>query len=174
MRSVNQSQLGGVAVCELEESHARSAAPFAPHARRVPFRAFRLLTLVLILRPFGNVCLAWGMKHFPEALSANPLPYLTVMLNPYVALGIAALILSVLTRMALLSLADLSFVLPLTATGYVFSTFLGRFLLSEQVSVARWLGTALIFVGTALVGSTAHRSPVRDKVPETSLSVTLP
>ena len=114
------------------------------------------------------------MKHFPQALSANPLPYLSALLNPFVALGIAALILSMLTRMALLSLADLSFVLPLTATGYVFSTLLGRFLLSEQVSVARWLGTGLIFIGTALVGSTAHKTQVRDKVPEVSLGVTLP
>jgi uncharacterized membrane protein len=157
-------------------THAQTAPVFAPapHALRAPFRALRLLMLVLILRTFGNVCLAWGMKHFPQALSANPLPYLSALLNPFVALGIAALILSMLTRMALLSLADLSFVLPLTATGYVFSTLLGRFLLSEQVSVARWLGTGLIFIGTALVGSTAHKTQVRDKVPEVSLGVTLP
>jgi uncharacterized membrane protein len=174
---VHQNELGGVAVCELEgERPVPTAAIFAPapHPLGAPFRALRLLMLVLILRPFGNVCLAWGMKHFPQALSVNPLPYLTAMLNPYVALGIAALILSMLTRMALLSLADLSFVLPLTATGYIFSTLLGRFLLAEQVSIARWLGTALIFIGTALVGSTAHKTPLREKLSEVSLGVTLP
>jgi drug/metabolite transporter (DMT)-like permease len=175
MRSVHQNDFGGVAVCELEERRVQSASiALVPHARRIPFRALRLLALVLILRPLGNVCLAWGMKHFPQALSANPLPYLSAMLNPYVAVGITALILATLTRMALLSLADLSFVLPLTATGYIFSTLLGRFLLSEQVSVARWAGTALIFIGTALVGSTAHKTPVREKLPEASLGVTLP
>lgn len=131
------------------------------------FRAYRLLALVLVLRPLGNVCLAWGMKHFPQVLSINPLPYLRALANPFVALGIAALVLSLLTRMALLSLADLSFVLPLTATGYVVSTLLGRFLLSEQVTSGRWLGTALIFLGTTLVGSTAKKTPVRSELPST-------
>lgn len=129
------------------------------------FRAYRLLALILVLRPFGNVCLAWGMKHFPEVLSLNPLFYFRAMLNPFVALGIAALVLGLLTRMALLSLADLSFVLPLTAAGYIFSTLLGKFLLAEQVTSGRWLGTALIFLGTTLVGSTAERTPVRSELP---------
>jgi uncharacterized membrane protein len=174
MRSVHQNEIGGVAVCELEEKkHFETAVLTSParHSRCSPLRALRLLTLVLILRPLGNVSLAWGMKHFPQVLSANPAPYMRAMLNPFVALGIAALILSVLTRMALLSLADLSFVLPLTATGYIFSTVLGRFVLSEQVSVARWLGTALVFLGAALVGSTAYRTPVQDKLAEVSLAL---
>jgi uncharacterized membrane protein len=60
--------------------------------------------------------------------------------------------------MALLSLADLSFVLPLTATGYILSALLGKFFLGEQVSSERWLGTVLVFLGIVLVGSTAPRA----------------
>ena len=56
------------------------------------------------------------------------------MLNPFVAMGILALILALLTRMALLSLADLSFVLPVTAIGYVIAVFLGKMLLHETVA----------------------------------------
>lgn len=131
------------------------------------FRAYRLLALVLFLRPFGNLCLAWGMKHFSAVLSMNPFLYLRALMNPFVALGIAALVLGLLTRMALLSLADLSFVLPLTATGYIVSTFLGKFFLSEQVTSARWVGTVLIFLGTALVSFT---SPNHARLPATPLS----
>jgi uncharacterized membrane protein len=58
--------------------------------------------------------------------------------------------------MALLSLADLSLVLPLTATGYILSALLGKFLLSEQVTLERWLGVLLIFLGTVVVGSTSE------------------
>ena len=134
-------------------------------ARRGALRAYRLLALVLVLRPVGNVCLAWGMKHFTQVLSVNPLIYFRAMLNPFVALGVAALVLGLLTRMALLSLADLSFVLPLTATGYIFSTLLGKFFLAEQVTSGRWLGTALIFLGTTLVGSTSKSTPVRSELP---------
>lgn len=122
------------------------------------FRTYRLLILALLLRPVGNLSLAWGMKHFAKVLSISPLPYVQAMLSPFVALGIITLILAQLTRMALLSLADLSFVLPATASGYIFSAMLGRVFLSEQVSAGQWLGTLLIMAGIALVGTTPVRS----------------
>jgi uncharacterized membrane protein len=141
--------------------------------RTSALRAYRLLALVLFLRPFGNLCLAWGMKHFSAVLSVNPFVYLRAMMNPFVAIGVAALVLGLLTRMALLSLADLSFVLPLTATGYIVSTFLGKFFLSEQVTSARWMGTVLIFLGTALVSFTSQTTPVRRQVGPSGSDVTL-
>ena len=120
-------------------------------------RAYRILIFVLVFRPLGNVSLAFGMKHFAGAspVSANPLTYLHAMSNPFVAGGIVLLALGLLMRMALLSVADLSFVLPLTALGYIISTVLGRTVLHEHVSLGRWLGTFLIFAGTAIVGPTA-------------------
>lgn len=117
-----------------------------------------MLTLVLLLRPFGNLCLAWGMKHLAEVVTWNPLVYLRAMANPFVAAGILMLVLGLLLRMALLSMADLSFVLPLTAGGYILSTLLGRFVLSEDVSWGRWLGTAMIISGAALVSTTSRKT----------------
>ena len=121
-------------------------------------RTYRLLLLTLLLRPFGNLSLAWGMHHFPQLLAFEPVPYLQALLNPFVALGIAMLILALLTRMALLSVADLSFVLPLTATGYIISAMLGKVFLGEDVGSNRWLGTCMIFAGVVLVGTTPERS----------------
>ncbi len=121
-------------------------------------RTYRLLLLTLLLRPFGNLSLAWGMHHFPRLLAFEPLPYLQALLNPFVALGIAMLILALLTRMALLSVADLSFVLPLTATGYIISAMLGKVFLGEDVGSNRWFGTCMIFAGVVLVGTTPERS----------------
>jgi len=80
------------------------------------------------------------------------------MANPAVAAGIAMLIVAMLTRLALLSLADLSFVLPMTAVGYVVAALFGRVFLHEDVTPQRWAGTLLIFVGVALVGSTAQKT----------------
>ncbi len=119
------------------------------------FRVWAILFLFIALKAAGNLSLAWGMKHFPQAMSANPIPYIQAMFNPFVALGVLALILALLMRMALLSLADLSYVLPVTAIGYVIAAFMGKTFLSETVSGQRWLGTALIFVGAALVSSTS-------------------
>lgn len=119
-------------------------------------RVCAILLLFIALKAAGNLSLAWGMKHFPQTMSANPIPFIQAMFDPFVAFGVAALILALLVRMALLSLADLSYVLPVTAIGYVIATFLGKTFLHETVSGQRWLGTVLIFLGAALVGSTTQ------------------
>ncbi len=95
-------------------------------------------------------------SNLPSNFGANPLLYVRAMFDPFVAAGIAALILALLTRMVLLSLADLSFVLPVTAIGYAVAAFLGKIVLHETVTGRRWAGTFLISIGAALVGSTSR------------------
>ncbi len=119
-------------------------------------RTYWIVALFIVLKALGNFSLAWGMKHTADPVSANPLHYLRAMLDPAVAAGVVLLIISLLTRMALLSLADLSFVLPVTAIGYVLAALIGKYFLSEVVSTQRWIGTVLIFVGAALVSSTSQ------------------
>jgi uncharacterized membrane protein len=113
-----------------------------------------LLLLVIFLKPFSNLFLAWGMKGMTAGVSMNPLFYVKAKLEPLVAIGMLMQFFWLLLRMKLLSLADLSFVLPVTAAGYVITTFLGRVFLHEQVSTQRWIAVLLISVGTALAGST--------------------
>jgi len=92
--------------------------------------------------------------------------YLRAMASPFVTLGIAMLILSLLTRLALLSMADLSFVLPVTAIGYVLATLFGQTFLHETVTARQWMGTVLIFLGTGLVGSTSHNTTTPAEIAE--------
>ena len=136
-------------------------------ARHIDSTAFdgssKLKTVLLALAVtslgcLGNLSLAWGMKHLAP-VGFNPLSYLGAMLNPFVASGIVLLVLWLLTRMALMSWADLSFVLPLMAVGYVIAALLGKFVLDEDVHAPQWAGTLMIFAGSALVGTTAHRTP---------------
>jgi len=119
-------------------------------------RTYFWLLLFLGLRAFGNLSLASGTKQLPETLAAHPLAYLRSLAHPLVALGIVLLVLALLVRLALLSVADLSFVLPTTAIGYVLAALLGRVFLHEDVSPQRWAAVLLIFAGAALVGSTPH------------------
>jgi len=65
--------------------------------------------------------------------------------------------------MALLSWADLSYVLPVTSIGYVLAALVGRFVMHEAVSMAHWSGILLIMIGVALVGGTAPRTTKRQK-----------
>jgi uncharacterized membrane protein len=60
--------------------------------------------------------------------------------------------------MALLSWADLSFVLPVTGTAYVLAAVLGKVFLHESITSAHWLGIFLISAGTAMVGSTNRKT----------------
>jgi uncharacterized membrane protein len=119
-------------------------------------RTYWIVLLFIALKALGNFWLAWGMKHFADPVSANPLHYLRAMLEPAVAAGVVLLIVSLLARMALLSLADLSYVLPVTAIGYVLAALIGKYFLNETVSTQRWIGTVLIFIGAALVSSTSQ------------------
>ena len=121
-------------------------------------RTIGLLLAVVIANAFGNLSLAWGMRHAEETVGLDPAAYIRVMMNPGVALGIVLLILWLLLRMTLLSWADLSFVLPLTSLGYVLAAVLGVGFLSETVTPVHWLGTLLIFAGTLLVGTTEGRT----------------
>ena len=52
--------------------------------------------------------------------------YIQALFDPWVAVGVALLILWLLSRMTLLSWADLSYVLPVTSIGYVLTALAGQ------------------------------------------------
>jgi drug/metabolite transporter (DMT)-like permease len=104
---------------------------------------------------FGNFFLKRGM---PAELD-TPWDYITALFRPWAALGVVLLVLWMMSRMALLSWADLSYVLPVTSIGYVLVALAGRLLLNETITGRRWTGIVLIMAGVALVSSgTAPRT----------------
>jgi len=114
----------------------------------------RILAAVVVLaNVVGNFSMSWGMKH---RVSGEPL--LSALLNPFVIAGIGLLIFWTLTRITLLSLADLSYVLPVTSIGYVLSALAGWVFLNESITWQRAAGIALITAGTMLVGRTAPKA----------------
>ena len=116
----------------------------------------RMFTIIVVLsNALGNFALASGMRN---RTTASALDYLTAIFSPWVTMGIALLILWLLSRMALLSWADLSYVLPVTSLGYVANALVGRWFLNEQITPGRWAGTLLIVAGTVLVGMGTPRS----------------
>jgi len=103
----------------------------------------RLLTFVVILSNVaGNLLLSLGLKS-----PAGPF-------SPLVFAGVGLLILWTVSRMTLMSWADLSYILPVTAIGYVLSALAGKVFLAEHISGVRWGGTLLIVAGIVLVGRT--------------------
>ncbi len=110
-------------------------------------RVWLLTAAVVLSNTLGNYVLARGMKSAPGGGVFAPL------LHPAVVAGILLLIAWTLLRLRLLGLADLSFVLPVTAVGYVLNAIMGAWLLGETVTASRWGGTILITLGAALTGA---------------------
>ena len=109
--------------------------------------------IVVATNVLGNFALSWGMKHGAE-MDGSAISYVRVVFNPWILLGIATLAGWVLSRMALLSWADLSYVIPVTSIGFVLNAIMGYLFMNEQISPMRWLGTLCIVGGTVLVGLT--------------------
>jgi drug/metabolite transporter (DMT)-like permease len=123
-----------------------------PASPRVKTRVFT--AIVVVTNVLGNSFLSRGMQSIGELVSLSPVPYIRALFNPWVALGTSLLIVWLLSTMALLSWADLSYVLPVTSMAYVLVALVGRFVLHEAISMAHWSGILLIMIGVALVGST--------------------
>src|SRR6185503_14904119 len=105
-------------------------------AARLRAKTWICATVVVLSNVFGNFFMKRGMP----AQLATPLEYITVLFQPWVALGVLLLLLWMLSRMALLSWADLSYVLPVTSIGYVLVALAGKLFLNEQITPLRWAG----------------------------------
>lgn len=112
-----------------------------------------LLTLVVVLANVGgNAILGYAMQQAPATAGI-----IGSILQPVAIAGIVVLIAWMLLRMRLLGMADLSFVVPVTAVGYVLSALAGVFLLHEHVPLRGWIGTVIIMAGATLTGLTGHK-----------------
>ncbi len=131
-------------------------------------RQYLILGIVAISAPLGDSCLARGMAAMPAITVTHPASLITAIFTPWIALGIALLIGFFASYLTALSWADLTFVLPATAFGYVIIALLARFWLHEAISLERWTGIVLIALGVGFVAQgpslTEHPAPGSEKV----------
>ena len=120
-------------------------------------------TIVVFSNPFGDFFLKRGLP--PSAHLSSPLDYIAALFQPSVALGVLLLIVWQLSRMALVSWADLSYVLPVTSVGYVVVALIAKVLLHESLTGRRWAGIVLIMAGVALVGVSPPSTVPRHAAP---------
>jgi drug/metabolite transporter (DMT)-like permease len=99
----------------------------------------------------GDVLLKRGMQQVGEIHIAHWTHVFTAVANPWVILGILCLAGFFYSYLTALSWADLTFVLPATAFGYVVTAVLSKYFLHESISMLRWTGVLLIAGGVGLV-----------------------
>jgi len=114
-----------------------------------------LVALVVIPGAAGDLLNALGMRRHGEITDFSPasLPRLLLDLvrNPYIMGGIPAMAISFFALMALMSVTDLSFAVPVTAASYILETVLAKYWLKEEVDWRRWAGATLVAVGVVMV-----------------------
>jgi uncharacterized membrane protein len=102
----------------------------------------------------------------PDFMATPFLSYVaSISTNLYIIGGVALLVAWMIAQLSMFTWADLSYVLPVTASGYVLTAFLGKFLLGEHVSAGRWIGVLLITIGSMLVSMTPLRTKARGQEP---------
>ena len=111
--------------------------------------------------------LGHGMRSVGDISSFSPVDLvasgIASLASPWVAVGVCLLAVFFAAHTLLLSWADLSYVLLVTASGYAVVALLSIMVLGETVTLARWAGIALITCGVALVGSTPESTVESDK-----------
>lgn len=111
--------------------------------------------IIVAATTVGEVMQALGMRRHGEIRDFSPNSLgraLTVLArNRFVIGSVVAMAISFFAYMALLTTAELSFAVPVTAVTYVLETILARYILKEQVTRLRWAGAALVICGVALV-----------------------
>ena len=118
---------------------------------RVKLKKVLIYAAIACCNGLGDVMLKRGMTDVGTIQLSHWGHVFTAFLNPWIIFGIACLAGFFYSYLTALSWADLSFVLPATALGYVVTTVLSRYFLHENVSLWRWSGVLLISAGVGLV-----------------------
>jgi len=125
-----------------------------------------VLIIAIVAQAAGDVFLTKGMKSLAsldttgggQSLSQVSHLALQAAQSPMVWIGTLLLIVFFALFSAALSWADLSFVLPATAFGYVLNVAAGYYFLNETVSTKRWAGAVIITLGVLFVSRSGHRT----------------
>lgn len=113
---------------------------------------YLILAAIVVCSTLGDFLLKVGMNQMGNvSLLNDPLILVRALLNPWVAVGTLILIGFFVALTIALSWADLSYVMPATALGYVLTTILSSLVLDEHVSAYRWAGVVLISLAVGFV-----------------------
>jgi drug/metabolite transporter (DMT)-like permease len=113
------------------------------------------IAIIVLSTTVGEVMQALGMRSHGEIRDFSPNALgraaATLARNRFVIASVGAMAVSFFAYMALLTVAELSFAVPVTAVTYVLETILAKYILQERVTGLRWAGAGLVICGVALV-----------------------
>jgi drug/metabolite transporter (DMT)-like permease len=119
---------------------------------------YAVLVAIMLTASIGDSLLSRGMGQVGKVDLQHLGLLWKALFNPYVDGGIVLLIGFFACYTAALSWADLTFVMPATAFGYVVIALMGRFWLHERLSASRWAGIGLIVCAVGFVAGGPSRT----------------
>jgi len=118
-------------------------------------RELILYLLVVLAGTAGELAVARAMKTVGEAADFRVPALLALALRAvkvgWMWVGISLMAIAFFALLGMLSLENVSFVIPVTALSYAAGTLGGQIFLREKVTGARWAGVSLVCAGVALV-----------------------
>jgi drug/metabolite transporter (DMT)-like permease len=103
----------------------------------------------------GELCISRAMKVVGEVKDFRPAALIGVFARalrvPWMWVGVTLMGTAFFALLAVLSMENVSLVVPVTALSYAGGALGGKFFLGERVTRRRWAGVLLVCVGVALV-----------------------
>jgi drug/metabolite transporter (DMT)-like permease len=118
-------------------------------------REFIFYLLIICAGTGGELCVSRAMKTVGEVKDFRPASLIKVgaraLRVPWMWLGLTLMGTAFFALLGVLSMENVSLVVPVTALSYAAGALGGKFFLGEQVTRRRWTGVLLVCVGVALV-----------------------
>jgi drug/metabolite transporter (DMT)-like permease len=117
-----------------------------------------MLAVLICCSTGGEIAMTYGMKRVGELKDFHPRSILRFLgraiQSAWVWLAIPLMAASFYSLLILLSWAPISLVIPASAFNYVAGALGAKYLLKEDLTLKRWLGVTLVFLGVLLVVAT--------------------
>ena len=113
-----------------------------------------VLIIILIGITFaslGQISWKWGMNIEGAVTKLELDTLMSMMLNPYVILGVIMYGLSMLCWLIALSRKDLSYVYPFIALTFIIVLLASKFLFHEELPLLRIIGTLIVVFGILVI-----------------------
>ena len=118
------------------------------------------LFIVVVVGTGGELCISRAMKVVGEVHDFRPSAILRFVLRAmrvgWMWIGIALMTVAFFSLLAMLSIENVSFVVPVTALSYAAGALGAMLFLHERISAQRWLGVLIVCIGVTLVWLSKH------------------
>jgi drug/metabolite transporter (DMT)-like permease len=123
-------------------------------------RELILLFLIVVGGTSGELCISHAMKSLDVIADFHPSSlfrfFRKAMWVPSMWVGVALMTVAFFSLLAMLSVQEVSFVVPVTALSYLTGAVGASAFLGERISHERWLGLMLVCLGVTVVWLSKH------------------